>query len=383
VNSDTLPNANMPRVLLAGHLPPPMSGIGTYYETLLASSLPCRVNLLFIDTSLRRRSGSETGSWSASNLVSAINDCFRFTRTVLAFRPDICHIATAFGLSFIKHGVCVVVARMLNCKVLLHPHCSFYFLYECKGRVWQYLVRKVIGLCNGIIVLSNEWKKLENAVPGCRTFYLPNAINLSNFIKIGQEKTGSRPDPSCLTILYLGHVGKAKGSFDLVGAAKILLQRTQTVTFELVGHEQIPGDIEQLHNQVVNAGLDQFIHIRAAVNGKEKIDLFRVADIFVYPSYHEGMPMAVMEAMACGLPIVATQVGGLPDLVHPGLNGILVPAGRPDELAKAIYQLVVDPQMRRSMRENSFRLAQENFDIETLVSRLLDIYQTVLSQVCE
>jgi glycosyltransferase involved in cell wall biosynthesis len=88
--------------------------------------------------------------------------------------------------------------------------------------------------------------------------------------------------------------------------------------------------------------------------------------------------MAVIEAMACGLPIIATKVGGLPDLVRPGLNGLLVEPGEPEQLATAIHQLVVDSKLRHSMQAASFQLAQENFDIEKLVLRLIDIYQTLL-----
>jgi glycosyltransferase involved in cell wall biosynthesis len=88
--------------------------------------------------------------------------------------------------------------------------------------------------------------------------------------------------------------------------------------------------------------------------------------------------MAVIEAMACGLPIIATNVGGLPDLVCPGLNGLLVEPGAPDQLAHAIHQLVVDPKLRHSMRSRSFRLAHENFDVEKLVLQLVEIYQAIL-----
>jgi glycosyltransferase involved in cell wall biosynthesis len=356
-----------------------MSGIGTYYQTLLNSSLPERVSLQFIDTSLRRRPGAETGKWSLSNLVSAVIDCARFSKMVLIHRPEICHIATAAGLSFLKHSLCIAVARLMGSKVLLHPHCSFYFLYQRQRKAWQWYVRKVIGLCQGVVVLSSEWKGLQEAVPGCQIYYLPNAIDLSSYIDVGQKKIESKSDKACLHVLYLGHIGKEKGSFDLVCAAKTVLEQKHGVDFYLVGHEQVPGDIKQLNVEVADAGLEEFIHIQSAVDSTEKIKLFRLADIFVYPSYHEGMPMAVIEAMACALPIIATQVGGLPDLVCHGLNGFLVPAGQPDQLANAIYQLVANPHVRHSMQTDSFLRAQENFDIEKLVLRLLVIYQALLS----
>ncbi len=355
-----------------------MSGIGTYYQTLLGSSLPKRVGLQFIDTSSRVRPGSETGSWSVSNLISAMLDCVRFTRAVLEYRPEICHIATAFGLSFVKHSVCIAAARLLGSKVLLHPHCSFDFLYERQGKVWQWFVRKVVGLCSAVAVLSSEWNKLLEVVPGCQLYYLPNAIDLASYVDVGREKMESKDDRPSVDILYLGHLGRAKGSFDLICAAKSILEQEQGVVFDLVGQEHSAGEMKQLNGQVAEAGLEQFIHIQPAVSSAEKNKLFRAADIFVYPSYHEGMPMAVIEAMACGLPIIATQVGGLPDLVCPGLNGLLVPPGQPDQLANAIHQLVADPQLRRSMQTASFRMAQENFDIEKLVSRLLDVYHTLL-----
>jgi glycosyltransferase involved in cell wall biosynthesis len=378
MESDSISNTTMPRVLLSGHLPPPMSGIGTYYESLLASSLPKRVRLQFIDTSSRRRPGAETGTWSLSNMISAISDCARFARIAVLCRPEICHIATSVGLSFLKHSVCIVIARLLGSKVVLHPHCSFYFFYQRRTKSWQWFARKVIGLCHIVIILSNEWKELQEILPSCQLYYLPNAINLSGYVEVGLERLASKNDKFCLHVLYLGHVGKDKGSFDLISAAKKVVGQENRVIFDLVGHEQALGDIKRLNEEVIEAGFEQFIHFQSPVKGAEKIKLFRSADIFVYPSYHEGMPMAVIEAMACGLPIIATQVGGLPDLVFPDVNGLLVPVGQPDRLAAAIQLLIDEPQLRYSMQAGSYRLAQENFDIEKLVIRLLDIYQAVL-----
>ncbi len=195
-----------------------------------------------------------------------------------------------------------------------------------------------------------------------------------------EKRPKSKSDKHRLHVLYLGHIGKEKGSFDLLSAAKTVLKLEHDVIFEFVGQEQKAGDIDKLSAQIVDAGLEQNIRISPAVSGAEKIKLFASADIFVYPSYHEGMPMAVIEALACGLPIVATRVGGIPDLVFPGLNGFLVSAGKPDHLANAIQQLIGNSQLRHSMQAASLRLALENFDIEKLVLQLLNIYRAVLLQ---
>jgi hypothetical protein len=140
LNIDLLPlkvpeDSRKLRVLISGHLPPPVGGIATFYEFLLGSSLPERVDLQFVQTSSQKRTLSRSGQAPTSNLISALRDCGRFTRAVLIHRPHISHIATDFGLSFIKHSIRVGVARLLGSRVLLHPHCSILALYTERPKV--------------------------------------------------------------------------------------------------------------------------------------------------------------------------------------------------------------------------------------------------------
>jgi glycosyltransferase involved in cell wall biosynthesis len=366
------------RILISGHLPPPMGGIAAYYQSLLNSSLPKRVKLLFVLTSSQKRALSQSGSFTFSNLISAIKDCGRFTVAVIKHRPQVTHIATAYGLSFVKHSVCVLIARLFGSRVLLHPHCSISALYTDHSPVWQWFFRRVIHLTNGVITLSSEWNQLTTIVPGCAVYYLPNAIDLEAYQGIALQRRAAAKQPSRLKALYLGYLGKAKGSFDLVNAAKEIASKDLPVVFDLVGDELAPGEIEQIKKQIDQAGLGNIVTMHPFVRGSQKIELLREADIFVYPSYSEGMPMAVIEAMACGLPIIATRVGGLPDLVSNGINGILVDAGSIDQLVSAIQILSTDPDLRFSMQMNSYQTALEKFDIEKLVPRLVSIYNTAL-----
>ncbi len=365
------------RILMSGHCGPPMGGIATFYESLLQSSLPRRVQLRFVESSSQKRPLSKSGSWSFLNLMAAAKDCGRFARTVICHRPAVAHIATAFGLSFVKHSVFVVIGRLFGRRVLLHPHCSLASLYLRQPRLWRWYFRQVVRLTNGIIVLSSEWDQLSTIVPGSRIYHLPNGIDQGAYREIGRQRASFDGSKPTLRVLYLGYLGEAKGSFDLVHAAHRLADQNNVV-FDLIGDELTPGELMRLKRLVSDLRLDERVRIRSAVEKQDKLEQLRLADVFVYPSYHEGMPMAVIEAMASALPIVATRVGGLPDLVTDSVNGFLVEAGNPAELAGAIHRLAVDPDLRSGMSTRSYQIAKESFDIEQVVTRLLEIYGAAL-----
>jgi glycosyltransferase involved in cell wall biosynthesis len=147
----------------------------------------------------------------------------------------------------------------------------------------------------------------------------------------------------------------------------------------LIGEDLYPGDVDALKKQVEVTGLGETVKLLPFVAGADKLAAFSRANLLVYPSYHEGMPMAVIEAMACGLPIVATRVGGLPDLVSEGVNGLLVEAKNPAQLADALIRITTDTDLRHAMEKNSLRIAFEEYDMECLVPKLAGIYQQALA----
>jgi glycosyltransferase involved in cell wall biosynthesis len=366
------------RVIVSGHLPPPLGGMASYYQTLLGSSLRKRVDLRFVQTSSNKRRPADTGSFTVSNFFLAIRDCLRFAWSVLWYRPQICHIGTAAGLSFFKHGVCVAISRILRTKVLLQPHCSFAAMFAGHSHFWSFAVRKIVSWTDAVLVLSQEWFQLSTDVPGSVVHYLPIAINVHEYCHIAEARF-SNPDRNVpFRILYLGHLGQAKGTFDLISAAQKISATHPNVVFDLVGEELSSGDREQLCRQIADKNLD-CVHVHPPVQGAAKHLFFRYASIFVYPSYFEGMPISVLEAMACGLPIVATSVGGLPELVIHESNGLLVDAGQPDQLAAALCRLLDDLELCKAMQQQSYSFVVDRFNVENHVAKLLVLYRKTIS----
>jgi len=366
-----------PRVLISGTLPPPMGGIATYFQNLINSSLPERVDLQFVQSSSQQRPLSSSGRFSLDNIVSAVADIIRFTQSFLKHHPQVTHIATSFGLSLFKHGICVWIARIAGGRVLLHPHCSLQAIYLERPAWSQWFFRQVVGSSSGVLVLSDEWDQLHRIVRTCKVYQLPNAIDLDSYAEVGRVNIKRSYHSGPLRIFYLGYLGKAKGTFDLIEAVDMLVVNGADISLDLVGDELNPGERNQLIQTIKNKDLNGTIHLHLPVSGAEKLAFFRAADVFVYPSYHEGQPMAVIEAMACALPIVATNVGGLPDLVSTGENGLLVEPGKPELLANALDCLMKDRELRLWMQNKSYQRALENYDIEQHVSKLVNVYETV------
>ena len=363
------------RVLVAGPLPPPPGGMQAFYRSLLDSSLPRKVDLRFVQSSIGNRPLADSGRVTAANIVSAFGDWVRFARAVVSHRPSVTHIGSAFGLSFLKHSLCVVIARLGGSRVLFHPHCGFGVFCARRSRLWQVLARLTFHLSDGLIVLSREWLQVQSMAPNCHVYYMPNAIDLAPYQALARERMGKVRSEGALRALYLGYIGRAKGSFDLVEAAATLRSRGISIVFDLVGDDLTPGERKRLLQQASDSGLNGSVCLHPPAIGADKLECLGEADLFVYPSHSEGMPLAVMEAMACGLPVVASRVGGLPDLVQDGINGLLVEPGRPDQLAEAVTKLAVDSELRYAMQVNSYRIAAQRFDIESYVAQLVEIYR--------
>lgn len=361
------------KILIASHIGYPWGGIAHLYNDLLESTLSTRVDLTFFESSPNKKSFSTTGVFNLQNVINFILLCFGFNYILTETKPEIVHIATAHGLSFLKNSILIIISKLHGAKVILAPHCSI-TVFVPKSKLSMKWMQFVLNKCDGLVVLSNEWLSIIKLAPNIKIELLVNSINLSKYLLI---------DRNCLNkkvrIIFLGHIGKEKGVFDLVHAIKEIVDQ-DIIGFELIlyGETLRPGEMELLRNMVNEFCLDDIVSICKPIFDDEKIEAYKQADIFVLPSHSEGMPISIIEAMAAGLPIVATNVGGIPDLVKNLHNGIIIKPRDTNGLANALLTLIGDPKLRHLYGMAGRKIAIEQHDIRNYVSRLFNYYQSFM-----
>jgi glycosyltransferase involved in cell wall biosynthesis len=221
-----------------------------------------------------------------------------------------------------------------------------------------------------VAVSSGLRSYAKETAPDLPIQVIPNAIDLSAFTPpVQRETVGS------VRLLYVGRFNTFKNVETLVEAVGQLSQMdVGDFELDLVGEGEQRPVVERMVSEL---GLTRRVHFVGWVARDCIADHYRSADIFVTATTWEGMPNTVLEAMACGLPIVGTQASGLRELVRDGLNGYLVPIKDPDALVQALARLVDNGYERRRMGRQSRKLAEREFAWEYIAEQYVKVYEEV------
>ena len=177
-------------------------------------------------------------------------------------------------------------------------------------------------------------------------------------------------------------MGGGKGVAALLAGGAVLGGRRVVFELVLAGPEGTAGDRAELRRKIDEAGLHEHVQYVGAILGGDKTDRFAWANVYVQPSHHEGMPISMLEALAHALPVVATRVGAVPEVIAQGRQGLLVDPHEPARLADAMETLARDGEMRRTMATAAHALARERFSLERFESDLASVYEGVLTRPC-
>jgi len=352
------------RVIMTGPMPPAIGGMATVLEDLQHSSLAEQVDLEFFNTFKTTPEGRSLFSGIKSKLTLWL----KWTRLLQSKQKTIAHIHTCSGFTFFLDSVLLCIAKCLSKPVVLHIHGARFdqFLDELNPVLFKY-VQWVMVRCNSIIVLSESWQQLLQQKLGDLPFCIvENGVPIPELSEENKQNHGN----DSVQILFLGNLCERKGVWDLIQA----MQNVEGAVLNFVGGEEDAGIFDKVEQQLVAKGLTNKIKLLGPQFGDAKIEFLRQSDIFVLPSYAEGLPISLLEAMSYALPVIVTPVGGIPIAISDQQEGIIVNVGEVVELVDALNVLIADGQLGKKMGLAARKRCEQQFGVEVTVKKLSTIY---------
>ena len=303
-------------------------------------------------------------------LLKALKGYLAFRKRLQADRPDMVHVHSSFGPSFYRKIPFIYMAAGKGIPIINHIHgADFDEFYEKASPNKKKLVKKVYGKCNKLIALSEEWKKsLEQIVPAEKIEVIENYCSIPEHS--GTKRKGQ--------ILFLGEIGERKGCFDIPAVFEKAVKEQEGAFLVMAGD----GETETVKKLFAEKKLLDRVSFPGWVKGKEKARLLEESSIFLFPSYNEGMPMALLEAMAYGLAVVTTDVGGIPGLIENGKSGFICEPGGIEELSGRLKILLEDDAMRESFGKLAREQVIKSYSKESHMEKLLGLYKEVFKGGC-
>lgn len=301
-----------------------------------------------------------------------IRQLFRLRAAIRHTRASIVHIHTCSGFSFFRSSVDMVLSQWLGCRVILHIHgAAFDVFYADTGPVLKKIIAYALSRADCVIALSKGWEqKLHMMAPKAKVHVIENAVKLPAF----DSSPVKEEDCHVCRFTLLARMDTWKGIDDLLLSCHQLYLNEVPFELRLAGPPGSAGDADQLLKIIKSLGLTSCVEYIGSVQGSQKDKLLQWADVYVQPSHHEGMPIAVLEALSYGLPVVATCVGAVPEVIEHGKQGILVPAKNPKLFAEAMISLIQDPVRRKKLALAARKLAEDRFSLDRFHHDLLNLY---------
>lgn len=285
----------------------------------------------------------------------------------------IVHLHTCSGFSFHRSSWDMRVAQKHGCSTILHIHGAQFDAYlERAMPVERHFVRRALERADRVIALSRGWRDiLLKAAPDSRIAVIENAVEIPS-------QRNPKPTGGPCRFLTLTRMDSWKGIDDLLDASTILNRRGMDFRLTLAGPEGSAGNAFQIRQKIEERGLSTRVEFAGPVVGAEKARLLASTDVYVQPSHNEGMPISILEAMAWALPVVATQVGAIPEIIDDDVHGLTIPPRNPMALAQAMGTLVADVPRRAALGNAGLALAATRFSQSRFREDLINLYDELL-----
>lgn len=354
------------RVVLVGKGPPERGGIAAFLQALLRSDLSRSYRIDLVN--LTRSEVPQGGRLTASNVTRTLSDVRKVWKASRGAHIVHIHSALAPQVTLLRAGLLALAGRLRGCRVVVHAHGGRVELRP-GSRVHRLVARLALLPVHRVVAVSSGVRAAVVRVLGPdRVVLIDNGVDVSAFGPPGPPNDPPR-------ILYAGGLTPRKGVVDLLRASERLRERGIRHELLLVGGMPDEGPHAEAE---VRAAAGPDVRFLPPQPHERMPDLYGSVDLFALPSWWEGMPLTVLEAMATGIPVVATPVGDVARAVEEGVTGLLVPPRDPEALAGALERLIVDANLRRRMGEAGRRKVERGFDAKATFGALDALYAGLL-----
>ena len=353
---------NQLNILMLGPNLEQNGGIATLEKLIIKYSLP-HIKIQHITT-------HDEGSIAYRVIVFA-KALATFLWKLSSQKIDVVHIHISDGGSTFRKAICCVVAFIFDKPVLMHTNgAEFHLRYPKLPQRVQQVLNKMFQRCQGFIVLSESWQDyyvLNLGLNPKQVIILPNPSELATELPDRKNRTQ-------ISFVCCGRVGQRKGTFDLIKTFANLSAHQRKCTRLILAGD---GEIEKAQQLAASFNVADKVTFLGWINSEKRDEVLSQADVFILPSYNEGLPLAILEAMGWGLPVISTPVGGISELVISNQNGLLVTPGNIQQLSEAMELLIGNETLRLSLG-SAARKTVEPFDIKNYSILLADIYHSLI-----
>ncbi len=367
------------RLLVIGPLPPPLGGVQLVIEMQRRSLLAQEFDLHVVDTSKRQlRWAVENPTWKTP--LYLIRDFSRLFRALMRVRPDVVLVHAAPSLSFLRDWMFMVAARLAGAKVMCHYHGTLHTRFPSgETRSGRLIGRLLMAAAHRVIVLGPTYQReMGKAWRRDDVTWAPNMADIALFRDMPADTPAPWLARGDKAVLFVGRLSAPKGIYDLFDAIPRVLERHPEANFVLVGVAERDALESVIRAEAERRGIAPRITFLGPLEGREKAAAFVTSRMIVVPSWTEAFPLVIPEAMAAGLPVIATTVGAIPDFVKDGEDGFLIAPKNPHMLAHSICRLLEDEGLRQRISKRVRERAPREFAIEIGCGKVANLAKDML-----
>ncbi len=303
-----------------------------------------------------------------------IQALFKLLGMLITRDIDLVHIRGSHRGSAFRQAMMTLLVLIFRKPIVLQTHASeFHLFYANLAPMWRKFISWTFCKCDRFVVLSESWKKFHITNLGFKpeqVTVMYNPVKVPAEVPLRINPVASEP----IKLIFLGYIGKRKGAFDLINAFAQLPESSKANSILIMAGD---GEVEAAKDLVKSLNLTDNIIFPGWIDTEQRDRLLTQADIFVLPSYNEGLPLSMLEAMAWELPVIVTPVGGIAEIVTDGENGLLIEPGNLEQLSTAMQSLITNQDLRLSLRTKA-RQSILPQDINNYWLSFLEIYYSAI-----